>query len=206
MDDGRTVLTSPEFDLTNHIDPVLSYYRWFFNGGGSGSPNDSLIVRLHNGTTTVVLEVVKASSAGNSSWVQKTFDVASLITPSATMRISFDAVDASPGHIVEAGVDKFEIKGDIINSINNANFESNGLNVYPNPFTDKFHADYKLKNDIQTGARFVVSDIAGRVVFEKAIYQKEGTAELNVNPAPGFYFVKIINGDEKTPVIKLIKN
>ena len=40
---GNTILTSPIIDLTNYNDPYVSYYRWFFNGGGFGTPNDELI-------------------------------------------------------------------------------------------------------------------------------------------------------------------
>ncbi len=100
-----------------------------------------------------------------------------------------------------------EIKGDLIDSnVKENNPESLGLSIFPNPFSDEIKADYKLNNEIQPGARFVVSDITGRVVFEKAITSKEGTAVLNINTASGFYFVNIINGHEKTPVIKIIKN
>lgn len=207
IDDGRTVLTSPIFDLTNYVNPELSYYRWFFNGGGSGGPNDSLIVRIHNGQTTVVLEVVTSASANNSSWIKKTYNVKSFITLTSTMTISFDAVDASPGHIVEAGLDKFEVTGDLITDNKKiATPQASGLTLFPNPFTDVTYAVYKLQEDLQPGARFVVSDITGRIVFEKAIVSKEGTSALNFCPAAGFYFVKIINGSENNSIIKLIKN
>ena len=67
VDDGNTILTSPVFDLSSYAKPYINYYRWFFNDGGSGTPNDVLEVRLDNGSTVVVIETVTEASPGNSS-------------------------------------------------------------------------------------------------------------------------------------------
>ena len=110
VDDGNTVLTSPVFDLSSNTCSFLNYYRWFFNDGGAGFPNDTLHVKITNGTTTVTIESVDASSAGNSSWVFRSLKVSDYITPTATMRVIFETSDLpGSGHLVEAGVDKFEI-------------------------------------------------------------------------------------------------
>ncbi|MCH8318183.1 MAG: carboxypeptidase regulatory-like domain-containing protein, partial [Bacteroidetes bacterium] len=109
VDDGNTVLTSPLFDVSSYTDPYINYYRWFFNDGG-GFPNDTLHVKITNGTTTVTIESVDASSAGNSSWVFRSFKVSDYITPTATMQVIFETSDLpGSGHLVEAGVDKFQI-------------------------------------------------------------------------------------------------
>ena len=110
VDNGRTTLRSPFFDLSSGTDPQLSYSRWFFNGGGSGAPNDSLIVKLSNGTTTVVLETVTATTPGNSSWVSRTYRILDFLPLSATMRLTVETADAAAsGHIVEGAFDGFAI-------------------------------------------------------------------------------------------------
>ena len=110
VDNGSAILTSPVFDLSVYTDPYINYYRWFFNDGGAGTPDDTLHVKITNGTTTVTIESVDASSAGNSSWVFRSFKVSDYITPTATMQVIFETSDLpGTGHLVEAGVDKFHI-------------------------------------------------------------------------------------------------
>ena len=114
VDDGYTILTSPSFDLSAYSDPYISYDRWFYNGGGAGTPNDSLIIKLDNGTTSVMIDFVKSGSPSNA-WINKQFRVKDFIAPSANMKISFKTEDlATSGHLVEAGVDHFFIFDSIV--------------------------------------------------------------------------------------------
>jgi choice-of-anchor B domain-containing protein len=112
VDDGSTTLTSPVFDLSGGGDPVLNFARWFFNDGGSGAPNDSLIIRLSNGSSTATLEVVTALSAGNSSWIERSFRILDFLPLSATMQLIVTTADRpGSGHLVEAGFDGFSVSG-----------------------------------------------------------------------------------------------
>jgi choice-of-anchor B domain-containing protein len=106
IDNGATTLSSPVFDLTGYSTPYLDYTRWFYNGGGSGVPNDSLNIYVTNGTQTQLVEYVIASTPNNSTWVHKSFKIADYITPTATMKVIVKAGDTNPGHIVEGGFDK----------------------------------------------------------------------------------------------------
>ncbi len=108
VDDGTVTLTSPVFDLSGLSDPYISYARWFYNGGGSGTPNDNLQVRLSNGSTTVVVETVGGSGPVDGAWTDRTIRVSDLITPTANMRLIVETSDLSgTGHLVEGGLDKF---------------------------------------------------------------------------------------------------
>lgn len=108
VDNGRTILRSPTFDLSQVNTPYISYYRWFFNDGGAGSPNDSMIVRLSNGITTLVTDVIVNGDPFESQWRKKYIDVKNIILPTANMHISFDVGDIPPnGHLVEGGLDLF---------------------------------------------------------------------------------------------------
>ena len=108
VDDGYTLLTSPTFDLTGYLYPAIHYYRWFYNGGGGGQPNDSLIVKLHNGTTDTIIDLVVTGDPGESQWINKRFLISDYLTPTTTMKISFHTADwPGSGHLVEAGADHF---------------------------------------------------------------------------------------------------
>ncbi len=110
VDDGTTILTSPVFDLSNYTEPILSYYRWFYNGGGSGNPDDSLIVSVSNGTQTVVLEANGVNTAPLSQWLFRTYKLKDFITPTNNMRLIVRTFDTPTGHLVEGGFDLFRVK------------------------------------------------------------------------------------------------
>lgn len=121
VDNGRTILRSPPMDLSQFNNPYISYYRWFFNAGGGGQPNDSLIVKISNGLTTVVIETTTDGDPYESLWKKKMIKVDSYIQPTANMYISFDAADMpSSGHLVEAGVDLFRAFDSILPPVANA--------------------------------------------------------------------------------------
>ena len=203
VDGGRTILTSPVFDLTPYSDPHINYSRWFFNDGGSSEPNDSLIVKLNNGTTSVIIEVVTAASDNNSTWVQKSFKVSDFISLTAAMTVSFDVVDASPGHLVEAGVDKFEISK--TTSLNDSTSSGAFIKVFPNPFYKSTRIEYKLNRSIDANARIVLLDITGRVVFEQRLTTIQGFITFDPELAGGIYFARLLNGTQESQIVKVVK-
>ncbi|MBL4658082.1 MAG: PKD domain-containing protein, partial [Flavobacteriales bacterium] len=106
--------------------PYLKYYRWFFNDGGGGTPNDTLSIGLSNGVTTVVLEEVTESSAGNSSWLPKTYKISDYLALTSAMLLTVETGDfTGSGHLVEAGIDMFQIE-DFSVSVVNSNASCNG--------------------------------------------------------------------------------
>ena len=205
VDNGNTRLTSPTFSLISYIDPFIDYSRWFYNGGGSGAGNDSLSIYISNGTTTALMDFAVASSAGSSSWVHKSFRVSDFITPSATMTLLVRTEDNAPGHVVEAGFDKFLVsEGPTgISEHNTAN--TSGVNVYPNPFTNETNIAYKLKNKLAEGASIVIFDLTGRVITTTPLTQAEGIVTMSPSVNSGIYYVRIINGDELTVPVKVMK-
>lgn len=108
VDNGTVTLYSPVMDLSSYNEPVLSYNTWFFNGGGSGNPNDALEVRITNGTDEVVLETITQSAGSWNPTVE--FNLASLIPLTDNMQVIFETSDMDPGHLVEAAVDAFLVE------------------------------------------------------------------------------------------------
>jgi len=204
IDNGFTVLTSPVFDLTGYTNPLLEYDRWFFNDGGSGNPNDSMIIRLTNGLTTVTVETVTASSPNNSTWVHRVWNIASLITPTANMRLSVRAADAPPGHLVEAGFDRFNIVNTVgVPAIDAA---SANVSVFPNPFGQSTQVNYQLGTQPANDARLELRDLAGRLVAAYPVSSSEGFVNIRPDVSAGVYFVQLISGSAKTKPVKVLKS
>ena len=109
VDGGNTLLTSPVFDLSASVDPSVSYTRWWDNSPGS-AVNDSLVIRLSNGSTTAVLEVLVDGDPSEGAWTAQTFRVLDFLTPTANMQLTVETADRpSTGDLVEAGLDAFRV-------------------------------------------------------------------------------------------------
>jgi choice-of-anchor B domain-containing protein len=202
IDDGFTVLTSPIFDLTNMVNPHVKYARWFFNAGGSGAPNDSLIIKISNGTQTVNLEVVTANTAGMSSWVEKDFFISSAIIPiTSTMQIIVYAVDAMPGHLVEAGFDHFRVEPD---SINATSIEQNVFKTsfYPNLVVNNKTIFYTIPQ--ASNSAIIITDLAGRIVETFSVNSTTGSFDLTQIEAAGTYMLNLYQNGVKMSTEKLV--
>ena len=202
LDDGYTILQSPVFDMTNITNPHVKYARWFYNGGGAGAVNDSLIIKISNGTQTVNLEVVTAASAGSSSWVEKDFLISNAIIPiTNTMQITVYAVDALPGHLVEAGFDHFRVEPDSINALVTASPEAN-ISFYPNPVGSNKTIFYQVPNG--TSSTIVISDLTGRTVESFQVNTNKGNITLNQAQAAGTYMIHVYQQGIKLSTEKLV--
>lgn len=196
VDGGITILTSPTFDLTNYVRPSLNYTSWFFNDGGFGTPNDSMVVYLDNGSTRAVVEVLTASSP-QSAWIGKSFKINDFITPTSTMKVIVTASDFSPGHLVEAGFDHFFVVDTIYSGIN----EGASLNakIYPNPFNDKVIVE-GLNNFVKS---IIVTDITGKQIHTEYVLIGENRKEIRLNVSQGMYLIQL--KDAKGNVLKTEK-
>ena len=109
VDDGSQRLESPAFDATLTADPWIRYYRWWFTGGGNSTSNDHLLVQLDNGDSLVTIADIDEGANDMGEWVMTQFQVSAFITPSANMKFIMYTADSDPGHLVEAGLDRFEV-------------------------------------------------------------------------------------------------
>lgn len=109
VDGGPVVLTSPVFDLTTYNLPYLSYYRWWYNDGGSAAFDDSLVISVTNGSTSVVIDRIGPGTNSGNSWTYRNYNLNTLIAKSANMRFVVTTADLGTGHLVEAGIDLFKV-------------------------------------------------------------------------------------------------
>lgn len=206
VDDCATILTSPVFDATQIPIPYILYSRWFFNDGGFGNPNDSLSISITNGTQTVTLETIIESTTGNSSWIYSAFRMTDYITPSSTMNLIVRTADAAPGHLVEAGFDRFIVADSVLIAGNiDLTSENIAAGVYPNPFSDKIFLKYDFLNPLEAGAKIIISDMTGKISEEHLLNSYSGIIEAGKNLSAGIYLVQFINGSYSMKPLKIVK-
>ncbi len=197
VDDGYTKLTSPAMDLaSNYDDPSISFNYWFFNGGGQGAENDTLKVEISNSNNTVLVKSFGPASS-SSSWSGYSFRVKDLIQLSSNMKVHFTASDGQQtGHLVEAGIDQFQVTDSGATSIKNGKYlGSSQVQLYPNP------ASHKLRikaNDADNHSPVLIKgsiyNAQGRKVKTLKQTGREISGQtLNVESLqPGIYFLEMV--------------
>lgn len=181
VDGGTTVVTSPLFDATESGIAHVRYRRWFVNGGGSGNPNDQLLIRLDNGSTTSTIETVTSASSGNGTWVLRERRIDDYLEPTSTMRFVATTSDVNPGHVVEAGLDVFEL---FYVDDTHVPEHASTLLIAPNPASSAFRI-----TATSAGAGVIeVHDAAGRAVVAERM-PASGQLDADWGLAPGVYQV-----------------
>ncbi len=206
VDNGYTILRSPLFNLSQYNDPHISFYRWFFNDGGSGNPNDTFQVTLSNGFDTMVVYKVDAGDADQSQWKHVDLRVKDFMFPAINMRIEFKVEDSSPGHLVEGGVDLFVVV-DSLSTEDTTGIAEKGLQnvlfkAYPNPFTSEVMVD--LAN-LHTSCDLEMINSLGQKVFSTRINQTAAVLRFGGELAEGIYFLRLKAADGSSQTVRLLK-
>jgi len=192
VDDGDVTLFSPWMDLSDWTDVDISLDYWFFNAGGATALNDSLRITLQTPNETILIRTVTESS---SEWRSLDFNFDSLLVDRRdSVQLIFIASDypEGGGHIVEAGIDAFEVSGKrIISGISNP---VSTLEVYPNPATHSLFFN-ALKSDFNQVDPVVamIYNSSGQL----AHYGKVSGNSLNVSKLQVGSYVLVLKQDEK---------
>ncbi len=116
IDEGTTSLVSPTIDLTDVIDPMLSFYSWrigldFNDPSGYivSEDNDTLTTEISaDGGETWVL--VDEDITNEQQWLHKTIRVLDHLDVAPTaLLVRFTARDVPPQSLSEAGIDSFQV-------------------------------------------------------------------------------------------------
>ena len=113
VDGGSTTLLSATYDLSGATNPTISYWRWYSNDSGASPGADSFSVDIsnNNGSTWTHVEVVGPTGSGTSGgWIQHSFLVSDLVSPTAQVKLRFIASDLGSGSIIEAAIDDLAIQ------------------------------------------------------------------------------------------------
>lgn len=206
VDNGNTILTSPIMDLSTYGDAWVHYSRWFFNAGGSGNPNDTMYIRVSNGTTTVLLEKIHQGSPNNSSWVNQSYRLQNYITVTSTMRMIIEVRDFNQGHLVEGAFDNFVVADSNALAVHTPTAVESGMSVYPNPFNGTTQVNYSIPATEAGSAYVEVVDITGRVVSTSTLVNTTGTIVLGSDLADGVYIVRLVGSQGLLNQERIIKS
>ena len=203
VDNGNTILTSPVFDATIYFSPVLKYYRRYIDINGTGNPNDTMIIKLSNGITAVVLKSIGPNDPTNGTWQQDTFLIQNFITPTSTMQFSVEVNDRAPGNILEGAVDLFEITGNLISMVKDESISAASYFVFPNPFQNEEELRFTQKQNNSSGKIFI-KDLLGETVYEHRLSGTENSLKIGGALKSGVYLLEI-QTETGVSVKKIIK-
>ncbi|MBX7109096.1 MAG: choice-of-anchor B family protein [Chitinophagales bacterium] len=204
VDNGSTTLTSPVMDLSEFIDPILGFYSWFANGGGSGTPNDTLFVSVTNGTVTVKIASIKNPM---SQWNYHEYHLDDYLASTASMKVIFTTSDlSSSSHVVEAAVDGFRVYKALSTGTAAVQQKNNCCELYPNPFSMESSITYNLGAITFKEASVSVHSIIGQLVESHAIHSPAGSITWGADLPAGLYIVKVAVDNEQQSIFKVIKS
>jgi choice-of-anchor B domain-containing protein len=202
IDGGVVLLTSPLMDFSNYTDPYISFYRWFYNGGGQGTTaNDSLTVTISNGIDRVIIDTLIGVSSEMSRWVFKNFRVLDFISLTSNMQIEFRASDVNPGHIVEAAVDVFMVVDSGLSSIKQTMSGSHQVKIFPSP-TNDFCTIY-IDGEPAAKREVRVFSMLGELIQNSTFVGN--CFKMNRLPSEGIYTVVLVDADGKISEHKIVR-
>ncbi len=189
VDGGDVYLTSPAMDLSEYIDPVLSYRLWWVNESGFGTPNDNISVYVSNGIEEVLLETVNNSV---SLWRPASeFHLNEYLELTDNMRVTYVTGDQSPGNVVEAAVDAFSVtEVGVINSSDEPLAAQLGLQLFPNPFSEFVNVSIDFEESFNYGV-LEIFNAMGQKMEHLKFSGVEMNFQLGANWVPGIYFTRV---------------
>lgn len=201
VDDGFVSLVSPVMKLGAYQDAVLTFYYWFFNGGGSGTPNDKMQVNLLKGNQTInILDITNSES----NWrFSGDIHLKDFTTLSDNIRIEFIVRDDNPGHLSEGAVDVFSVVPALV-GIQSVLDASASLSVLPNPASGAFGLRYSWENS-EENPTVELRNLLGQLVFTEKLTSKTGFTTFGGNLKPGVYFANLRSAGRSSAAMKLVK-
>lgn len=195
VDIGDVILESPVFDLSGYNFPQLSFYRWWANVGGNGSPNDSLQIFVDNGITTVRILLATAQDTNQGKWKLEVFDLAQHIALTSTMKLIVKTADWQTfgGHIVEAGIDVFKITESAVGLQEQHKIS---VKLYPQPSDGNFYL-----SGVPSGYYLMtIVDLTGRICFSSHLSINSPSVNFNLSLAAGAYILTLKNEERATVI------
>lgn len=201
VDNGSVTLITPPMELADYDDAVLSFWYWFYNGGGQGtSPNDKLEVRVTNGNQTVTVFTQNVSA---SEWrFSGEIHLKDYIALTDEVRVQFVTADDAPGHLVEAAVDIFKVVPGDASSTTNLDVSA-FLKASPNPSATSFVLNYDWQ--AAQNPTLEVRNALGQIVFSQRLSGNVGSAICGDNWPKGVYVASLRSSDKQGLPIRLVK-
>jgi hypothetical protein len=207
IDNGKTTLQSPIYNLSTYTNPIITYDRWYINNPATGANpgNDFWQAEISNdgGTTWTKVERTNVS---DKSWRRFAFRVKDYVTLSNAVQMQFIAQDSLTSalpfpdngqSIVEAGLDDYYLYEEATNGIDEPSSVI-AINVYPNPATNAVNLSYELLSNEDVVIEMMNN--IGQVVYSKVVKDNSlGKHSLKIETADlaaGMYMLNIRTGKQ----------
>ena len=189
--------------MTNYSDPYLSFERWFFNEGGFGTPNDSLIIELSNGTQSIVLDIADQNDPNESEWAYREYRLVDLIPSKSFMQVKVRTMDENGGHLVEGGFDNFFVWDSIQSNANIQNISDHKtVSIFPIPFKNKINLELeKTSESIQV---IIMELSSGKCVYQNS-YDQVNSVQIDNSFSRGMYLIRVIENNALIAQRKMVK-
>jgi len=193
VDNGITILTSPQMDLTQYANPAFRFSYAFFCNHGPELIDDTLSFMIGNGSEFEIFHQVLPPQ-GDPMVFEDYFliipqQTSIAITNSMTLKVFISDLEPHV-NITEAAFDFFRVEDAW--GIEEPN--SNTFTIFPNPTTES-----AVIKGASLGSRYKIVSPNGILLKSGIIYSDSHSIELK-NMSSGFYFV-LIDGVQK----KIIK-
>lgn len=198
IDAGINFLYSPYIKAKNMSKMEISNYLWFYNGGGTGVPNDTMKVLLKNNRGSEIL--LDKITNNTNDWTKKIYTVTnSMIAMTDSMQLVYSAGDYGVGHVVEAGLDGVKIE--LISIVSNVDIAIEPLTIAPNPVQEVVN----INTATPIEGSYFIYDQAGRKVMDGILLSNGNEIRVS-NLVSGTYFLTIIDKQNKLFQANFIKN
>ncbi|MCC6459830.1 MAG: choice-of-anchor B family protein [Saprospiraceae bacterium] len=201
VDDGGVSLSSPAMQLGGYGDAVLSFWYWFFNDGGTGTPNDRFEVSVSNGLQSAVVFTEKNSQ---SLWrYSNDIHLAEFLPLTNNMQVQFRAFDDNPGHLVEAAVDIFQVVPSLVSTTIPAS--ALPFSLLPNPSADGFWLSYAGQEEMPANTVLEVRNLLGQLLLTKILDTNSSQVFFGSELPKGVFLVNLRTDKRVSPPIRALK-
>jgi hypothetical protein len=199
VDNGKTTLFSPVFDLSPYSNATVRYWVWYTNNRGSNPDSDTWGVQVSDdGSSWVDLENTTSST---NAWVEREFNLEEHTSLTDEVQLRFVARDEGGGSLVEAAIDDFSLVA--VNAVV-AVPTVGAPRAYalhrgrPNPFNPSTVIAFEMMDRAKVTLR--VYDVAGRIVATlidgvvpagRHELRWDGRTSGSRSAASGTYFVRM---------------
>lgn len=196
VDNGKTTLLSPVYDLSTYTNPAFSFHRWYSNDQGATPGTDFWQVAITNDGINYV--DVENTNVADHSWRRFAFKVLDYVTPTSNVSLRFIAEDANAGSLVEAALDDLILWDEIPTGLNQSESLS-GVTLYPNPSSSSVMINIGLTKEEEVSVSIL--NAIGQTVkqFDQLMPSGNNLITTDVEGLPaGVYQVRVLAGNSRT--------